>query len=54
MGHGVERIGHADPNPPAEGLDRPKLAEWKLNFQSHWFDLAQRLRSTKTSYHGGP
>jgi hypothetical protein len=30
MRHCVKRIGHADPNPPAERLDRVKL-----NFQSH-------------------
>jgi hypothetical protein len=49
MRHGVKRMCHADPNPPAERLDR-----LKLNFQSHWFDLTQRLRGTKTSYHSGP
>ena len=34
-GHVVKRIGHADPNPPAERLDRLKLT----TFDAICFDL---------------
>jgi hypothetical protein len=35
MRHGVKRMGHADPTPPAERLNRLRQAELKLSFQSH-------------------
>jgi hypothetical protein len=52
MGHVVNRIGDAGPNPPAERLDLPEPTKSMINLRSH--PIAQkRLRVAKTNYHSG-